>query len=88
MEENAHQTPLHRYPLADAESVSQATYVAVAEAKGCDPLDLPPIADAIEADALDALVRNVRSAGTLRATFEYADHEITVTPEAVSVEAR
>lgn len=87
MDTNAHQKQMHRYSLADAETVSQATYMAIAEAKGCDALDLPPIAEAIDADALDNLVSNSRTTDDLLITFEYADHEVTVTPDAVHVES-
>lgn len=86
MSENAHQKNMHRYSLTDDVSASQATYLAVAEATNCDPLELPPIAQAIDADAVDDLFTNPRSTEDLLVTFEYADHLVTITPEDVRVE--
>lgn len=48
----------------------------VADAKGVDPFDLGPLAEAIDPDALDALVSH--APGALRIEFEYEDRTVTV----------
>ncbi|WP_317175806.1 HalOD1 output domain-containing protein [Halomontanus rarus] len=55
-----------------------AVVSAVAEASGADPLELPPLGDAIDPDALNELF-TVRSESTVaKVTFEYAGYDITV----------
>ncbi|UPV74027.1 hypothetical protein M0R89_15995 [Halorussus limi] len=61
---------------------SEAVVLAVADARGCDPLDLPPLNGALDPDALDSLFGDrvsgrARTGG--RVTFEYADCTVTVT---------
>lgn len=56
-------------------SLCVAVVEAVADAERVDPLDLtPPLADAVDPDALDAVLRS----GTSRVSFEYHGYEITV----------
>lgn len=86
MNDEPQQKHTHRYSLTDDLRPSQATYLAVAEAKDCDPLDLPPIAKAIDAEGLDDFVSNSNNITELLATFEYADRMVTITPEEVRVE--
>lgn len=47
----------------------------VSEAAGIDPLTLPPLYDAIEPDALDALIGSMVQ-GSI--SFEYAGHQVAV----------
>lgn len=63
---------------------SEAVVEAVAAATQSDPLDLPPIYDAVDPDALSNLFEpsstgSRRFQGTV--TFEYADHLVTVEGE-------
>ena len=48
---------------------------AVGESSGTDPLTLPPLENAIDTDALAALVEN---GGVWELTFSYDDHIVTV----------
>lgn len=48
---------------------------AVAETTGTDPLELPPLYDAIDPDALDVLVAD---GGQSHVEFAYDGHEIAV----------
>lgn len=53
--------------------------LAVAEREGVDAAALPPLQEAIEADALERLVGGARGSGGLRrVVFEYLGYEITV----------
>lgn len=47
------------------EAVSQQVIEAVADAKGVDPLDLPPLYDSIDPDALDALFSHADSSSSI-----------------------
>jgi len=55
----------------------------VAAHRGVDETELPPLYDAIDPDALDALLASVRTDGPERASvrFEYAGHRITVSDD-------
>ncbi|NHN48423.1 hypothetical protein G9464_12580 [Halostella sp. JP-L12] len=83
---------------ADADPVSQTVLFAVAEAIGDDPLELPPLYDAIDPDALNKLFDSSafgaeRGDGTVE--FAYAgcdvsvraDGRVTVVPGAESTAA-
>jgi len=59
--------------------VSQTVVQAIAEARGTSPLALPPLADALDPDALDALYAAERAVS--RVTFEYAGYSVAVAPD-------
>lgn len=57
---------------------------AVASRTGENVLDLDPLAEVVDVDALEALWRGDRDVGwtsDARVTFRYMDHEVTVTGE-------
>jgi hypothetical protein len=56
------------------ESVSQEIVELVAASEDIDPLELPPLSETIDPDALDRLFRNTSG----RLTFEYQSHTVTV----------
>ena len=56
-------------------TASEAVVATVADRTGADPIDLPPLYDAIDPDALDAIFRDGRPG---RVSFEYAGYEMTV----------
>jgi hypothetical protein len=66
-----------------ATEYSSAVVSAVAAHDGVDETDLPPLYDAIDPDALDALLASVQDSGSGRASvdFEYAGHRIVVTED-------
>lgn len=65
-------------------TVSERLVQAVATATDTDPLELPPLYDAVDPDALDAMVEGMADG---RVSFTYAGCEITVTAEgAISVD--
>lgn len=57
-------------------SMSMAVIEAVEAATGTDALDLPPLLDVIDPDALDALVRSADR--SLRVEFEYCGRTVVV----------
>jgi len=68
---------------------STAVVSAVAAHDGVDETDLPPLYDAVDPDALDALLASVQRAGPDKAsvTFEYAGHTVVVSDDGtVSIE--
>lgn len=79
---------MHTYNRTSGESPSRATYRAVAETKGCDPLELPPIAHSVEADAMDSFVANSMAVTDFRTAFEYAGCKVILTTNRVRVASR
>jgi hypothetical protein len=61
-------------------SVSVGIVQEVAAQTGTDPMDLPPLADSIDTDALDSLFASTRSADRQsgQIEFQYYGHHITV----------
>jgi hypothetical protein len=59
---------------------STAVIRAVAAHDGVDETELPPLYDAVDPDALDALLASTRADGPGQAsvTFEYAGHTVVV----------
>lgn len=60
---------------------STAVIEAVAEATGCDPTDLPPLYEVVDADALDALItrQDPLPDTEVRVQFVYDGVFVTVT---------
>lgn len=54
----------------------------VAETRNIDPLDLPPLGESIDADALQSLVESSES---IRIVFEYDGYEVAVSNENISI---
>ncbi|MFB9823158.1 HalOD1 output domain-containing protein [Halobaculum roseum] len=62
-------------------TVIHAVVASVASVSGTDPIELPPLYDVIDPDALASLCSGRRSDGSdssVRVSFEYADHLVTV----------
>lgn len=74
---------LQRYRLGADESPSKGVYTVVATVANCSPLDLTPLADAVDPDALDALVTDANEPNHI--SFTYCGYEITVTDAEVRV---
>lgn len=69
-------------PIPDDGTASMTTCLAVADEKDVDPLDLPPLADVIDSDALDALA-DTSSTAESTVSFQYAGYSVLVTAGAV-----
>lgn len=63
---------------SDGESTGAAVVRAVADAKGVDPLDLDPLYDVIDGDALDAMFAERDGSDPLELRFTMAGCEVVV----------
>lgn len=65
----------------DSPRPSEAVVNVVAAIEETDPVALSPLFEAVEPDALDALADSVRDGDdeSLRLTFSYEGHQVTVT---------
>lgn len=61
--------------LGSADEIVTTVLAAVAESEGCDPLDLPPIYERLDPEALAALPRE---AGFVELSFRYYGHQVTI----------
>lgn len=71
----------HSHTLDD-EPPSEGVYSVVAALENRSPLALPPLAEAVDPDALDKFLLADGGEGV---TFEYCGYEVTTTPGAVRV---
>lgn len=74
---------LERYTLGDDEPPSQGVYSGVATLEDSSPLDLAPLAEAVDPDALDALLAG--ETRQIRVILQYCGYEIAVTADEVRV---
>jgi hypothetical protein len=72
----------HQYTLGADETHSEGVYNVVAMAKDCSPLELPPLAETIDPDALDALL----AGSTARISFRYCGYEVVATGDEIQVQ--
>lgn len=56
----------------------QAVLSAVAKAKGSDPLELPPLYNTIDADALNQLFLSEPGSSAIRVSFHYEGCKVTI----------
>lgn len=66
--------------VSESRPPSTRIVTAVASKADVDPIDLPPLYDVIEPDALDRFVRcsNGDAASEVSVTFSYTDHTVSV----------
>jgi hypothetical protein len=71
---------MQRAHPTDTDGVHERIVTGVAALEGIDPMELPPLFDAIDPDALDAIFAATGSGGPRsgRVGFTYADHRVTV----------
>lgn len=70
------------------DSVSARVVATVAAERGVEPTDLPVLHDAVDTDALNALVASGRERGAAcEVSFDYAGHEVTVRDGTVELAA-
>ena len=66
-----------QYEWSTSDPPSIALIEAIASATGRDPLDMPPLSEEVDPDALDALVTTGNgSPGTVEVTFTYDGTEV------------
>ena len=79
---------MSEFDVEGTEPLSRTIYGAVAEAKGVDPLDLPPLAQVIDGEALDKFVAQSSDNLTFSIQCEYAGCRITITETEVSIDLK
>lgn len=75
---------IQQHTVREDEAPSTAVYSVVAAVENRSPLDISPLAHAIDPDALDALLAGER--GAERVSFEYCGYAVTATPDEIRVE--
>ncbi|NHN48657.1 hypothetical protein G9464_13780 [Halostella sp. JP-L12] len=60
------------------ETLTESIAIAVADAKGVDPLDLDPLYESVDPDALERFVGETGDAAVDRVTVTYEGCEVTV----------
>lgn len=65
---------------ADSVSTSEAVFRNVAEREGVDPIELEPLGETIDPDALDRLFERDDD---VELTFSYQGYHVTITPDGV-----
>lgn len=76
---------VRRHRVAVDEAPSAAIISVVAEKEDCSPLALTPLAEAVDPEALDALL--AQDSGPDRVTFRYCGYEVTASVEEIVVKA-
>jgi hypothetical protein len=78
---------MYRYEFDDdePERISQEVVSVVSAVDDTDPLDLPPLAETVDPDALDALFDHENDADR-RLTFYYYSYRITVTADGIRIQ--
>lgn len=71
-------------PMTGDELLSTRVVLAVAREKDVDPLELPPLGERLDPDALDALFEG-RAPSDAELRFEYADVRVVVREDDVTV---
>ena len=80
-EENPEPASLASRAVAEGTPPSMTVVAAVAQARDVDIDDLPALHEALDPDALDAMVRE--GSEDLLVGFEFAGHEVEVTGDGV-----
>ena len=70
--------------MTEEELLSTRVVLAVAEEKDADPLELPPLGEQLDPDALDTLFKD-RLPDDTEFRFEYADVRVVVREGGVTV---
>ena len=79
---------MSEFDVTGTEPLSRTVYGAVAEVKGVDPLDLPPLAQVIDGESLDKFVAQSSDKVTFSIQFEYAGCRVTITETEVSIDSK
>ena len=79
---------MSEFDVEGTEPLSRTIYGAVAEAKGVDPLDLPPLAQVIDGESLDKFVAQSSDNLTFSVQCEYAGCRVTITETEVSIDLK
>lgn len=75
----------HTHAIPAGDSAVQGVIEAVAAATDRSPLELPPIGEAVDPDALNRILAT--ESDHVEVTFDYLGHAVVATPEEVRVRA-
>ena len=83
-------TTIHmsEFDVEGTQPFSRAVYGAVAEVKGVDPLDLPPLAQVIDGESLDKFVAQSSDTVTFSIQCDYAGCRVTITETEISIDPK
>ena len=79
---------MNEFDVDGTEPLSRTIYGAVAEVKGVDPLDLPPLAQVIDGESLDKFVAQSSDNLTFSVQCEYAGCRVTITETEISIDPK
>lgn len=72
------------YTLPSGDRLSEAIVRAVAIETGCDPLELPPLYETVDPDALDELWNSETGSGAnVVLSFPYASYDVWITRDTI-----
>lgn len=74
-----------RYSIAVDETVCEAVYTAVATVEACSALDLDPLGESVDPDALNALFPVDGRNEQCHLTLQYCGYELHVTGDEITV---
>ena len=69
---------LAQYDIADGQPITAAVVDAVATTAGTDPIELPPLYDSVDPDALDTLFERQREGTDLEIAFSYTGYRVVI----------
>ena len=75
---------VQQYTLDEDETPTTGVISVIVAVENCSPLDLPPLAKAMDPDALNALL--TAENGVDHLSFEYCGYDVTATPDEIRVE--
>lgn len=74
-------------PLENEDTISMAVVTAVADATGQSPLEMDPLWESIDTDALETLLSDTDRTGlSLTVSFTYCGCTVTVTDDDIQVD--
>lgn len=78
----------YTYERRSSQTASEAVIAAVSEATDQSPLEMIPLAEVVDPDAVDGLVTRDDGATAVSVAFDYCGRHVTVTPDEVQVGSR
>jgi hypothetical protein len=79
---------MSEFDVEGTEPLGRTVYGAVAEAKGVEPLDLPPLARVIDSESLNTFVAQSSDEVTFSIQCEYAGCRVTITETEISIDPK
>ena len=70
-------TPKAIFEPSSGGSATEAVVSLVAQEESCDPLELPPLYESVDPEALDRICE-VADGSSLRISFDYSDYTVLV----------